>query len=436
MKRIFIAFALVAASSVLLYADDSADKIRTITVEDAVILAADNNITLKQQRLSLETLERKNKTAWNVVGPSASVSGGVEIPLDGFVTGKESSYKFSYNVSASLGLSLTPSLYTAVKDAKLRYESGKTNYETAVRQIELNVRKLFYNLIYTKESITLQKRNMETAKLRYENNRDKYNRGQLSELDLLQSQYSYESQRPTIESAEIAYQNSIASFKQVLGISQNEKIELLGSLSDAVPPDSFTLTQSVEDIPSVKKLESSIALQKNTLLSTRFSAYGPSISAGYSWRLNGSDKTEGLKNLGETNAISINVKLPLDGLLPWSNGAQSVANQKATLADLELQLENEKTTASLTIQNSIKNIIQKQSQMDMLDRNVEIAKKAYDMTLTAYNHGSRDLLTLQNASDSLLKARTERELQVYNLICAVLDLENTLGIPFGSLGDK
>ena len=43
MKRIFIAFALVAASSVLLYADDSADKIRTITVEDAVILAADNN---------------------------------------------------------------------------------------------------------------------------------------------------------------------------------------------------------------------------------------------------------------------------------------------------------------------------------------------------------------------------------------------------------
>ena len=73
--------------------------------------------------------------------------------------------------------------------------------------------------------------------------------------------------------------------------------------------------------------------------------------------------------------------------------------------------------------------------MDMLDRNVEIAQKAYDMTLTAYNHGSRDLLTLQNASDSLLKARTERELQVYNLICAVLDLENTLGIPFGSLGE-
>ena len=74
--------------------------------------------------------------------------------------------------------------------------------------------------------------------------------------------------------------------------------------------------------------------------------------------------------------------------------------------------------------------------MEMLDRNVELAQKSYDMTLTAYNHGSRDLLTLQNASDALLRAKTDRESHIYNLICAVMDLENTLGIPFGSLGKE
>ena len=74
--------------------------------------------------------------------------------------------------------------------------------------------------------------------------------------------------------------------------------------------------------------------------------------------------------------------------------------------------------------------------MELLNRNVEIAQKAYDMTLAAYSHGSRDLLTLQNSADSLLKAKTDRESQLYNLISAVLDLENTLGIPFGSLGEN
>ena len=429
------------SASILLYAQESLENFRKITVDDAVILAADNNISLKRQKISLDTLDRRNKSSWNSVGPSASLSASLSKPLDEIVTEPNEMVKmnrneYSYQFGASVSLSLTPSLYTSIRDAKLKYESGKTSYEEAVRQVELNVRKIFYNLLYTQENINLQKRNMETARLRYENNRDKYNRGQLSELDLLQSQYSYESQRPSIESAEIAYQNSIASFKQTLGISQNEKIELSGSLYDMLPPDSFSISQTVDELPSIKKLKASIEQQKNSLLATRFSAYGPSVSASWSWGLGGNDKTEELKEHSENHSLSLSLRIPLDGYLPWSNGALNVAGQKATLKDLELQLENERTSAELTLQNSIKNILQKQSQMEMLDRNVELAQKSYDMTLTAYNHGSRDLLTLQNASDSLLKAKTDRESHIYNLICAVMDLENTLGIPFGSLGSE
>ncbi len=439
MKR-FI-FAALLSASFLLYAQESDSNVRKITVEDAVILAADNNISLKRQRITLDTLERRNNTSWNGVSPSGSLSASLSKPLDELVTEpsemvKKNRNDYSYQFGASVSLSLTPSLYTSIRDAKLKYESGKTSYEEAVRQIELNVRKLFYSLLYTQENMNLQKRNMETARLRYENNRDKYNRGQLSELDLLQSQYSYESQRPSIESAEISYQNSIASFKQTLGIPQNQKIELTGSLYDGLPPDSFTISQTVNDLPSIKKLQSSIDQQKNSLMATRFSAYGPSVSASWSWGLGGNDKTEELKDHSENHSLSLSLRIPLDGYLPWSNGANNIAAQKATLKDLELQLENEKTSAELSLQNSIKNILQKQSQMEMLDRNVELAQKSYDMTLTAYNHGSRDLLTLQNASDSLLKAKTDRESHIYNLICAVMDLENTLGIPFGSLGNE
>ncbi len=428
MKRLII----VLASVFLIFslsAQESPSNIRTITVEDAVILAADNNISLKRQKLNLDLLEKRNKSSWNSASPSASISGNFSKPLG------ENADGYNYSLSASVNLALTPSLYTSIQDAKLKYESGKTSYEDAVRQVELNVRKLFYSLLFTQESINLQKRNMETARLRYENNRDKYNRGQLSELDLLQSQYSYESQRPSIESAEIAYQNNLASFKQTLGIAQNKKIELSGSINDALPPESFTITQTVDELPSIKKIKTNIEIQKNSLLATRFSAYGPTISAGYTYGKSGNNRTEGFDGMQTQNSLSLGIRIPLDGYLPWSNGSLSIENQKSNLRDLELQLENERTTAELTLQNSIKNILQKQSQMEMLNRNVEIAQKSYDMTLAAYNHGSRDLLTLQNASDALLRAKTDRESHIYNLISAVLDLENTLGIPFGSLGN-
>ena len=49
MKRILIAFAF-AASSALLFAQEAADKIRTITVDEAVILAADNNISQRYRQ--------------------------------------------------------------------------------------------------------------------------------------------------------------------------------------------------------------------------------------------------------------------------------------------------------------------------------------------------------------------------------------------------
>ena len=438
MKR-FITIMFAAACVFILNAQENTKQVRVITIDEAVILAADNNISLKRQKINLDTLERRNNNSWNGLIPSASLSAGLDLPLEkaepSSINPNPSDY--TYNISASVSLRITPSLYTSIKDAKLKYESGKASYEDAVRQIELSIRKLFYSLLYAKESMNLQKRNMETARLRYENNRDKYNRGQLSELDLLQSQYSYESQRPSIESAEISYQNNIASFKQIMGILQNEEIELSGSLTDAIPPASFSVDNSVEELPSIKKIKASIEQQKNSLLASRFSAYGPTLSASYSYGKRGNNFTKDFDSLSTTgNSISLGLSIPLDGYIPWSNGSQSIANQKAALKDLELQLENEKTTAELNLQNSIKNIKQKQSQMELLNRNVEIAQKAYDMTLTAYSHGSRDLLTLQNSADSLLKAKTDRESQLYNLICAVLDLENTLGIPFGSLGEN
>ena len=77
-------------------------------MDDAVILAADNNISLQRQRISLNTLEKKKDTSWNGISPSLSASGTMSIPF-------ESDSKLSYSVSASASLNFTPSLFTAIK---------------------------------------------------------------------------------------------------------------------------------------------------------------------------------------------------------------------------------------------------------------------------------------------------------------------------------
>ena len=403
----------------------SQENIRKLTVDDAVILAADNNISLQRQRISLNTLEKKKDTSWNGISPSLSASGTMSIPF-------ESDSKLSYSVSASASLNFTPSLFTAIKTAKLNYENGVTSYENAVRTVELNVRKVFCNLLYTKENIQLQERKLETAKSLYESNLAKYNRGQLSELDLLNSQYNYESTIPTLQSLQINYDNSIATFKQTLGLNQSEEIELVGNIEDFLNIGKIEINKNIEEVPAVKTILANMELAKTQLLATRFSAWGPSLSASYSYGKSGNFESSDLRTTG--NALSLSLRIPLDGFLPWSNGALSIANQKANLQDLELQLKEKKESTELEIQNSIKKIEQAQAQLNVLENNVELAQKRYNMTLTAYNHGSKDLLTLQNASDALMTARINLSSQKITIFGAILDLENILGVPFGTLG--
>lgn len=403
----------------------SQENIRKLTVDDAVILAADNNISLQRQRISLNTLEKKKDTSWNGISPSLSASGTMSIPF-------ESDSKLSYSVSASASLNFTPSLFTAIKTAKLNYENGVTSYENAVRTVELNVRKVFCNLLYTKENIQLQERKLETAKSLYESNLAKYNRGQLSELDLLNSQYNYESTIPTLQSLQINYDNSIATFKQTLGLNQSEEIELVGNIEDFLNIGKIEINKNIEEVPAVKTILANMELAKTQLLATRFSAWGPSLSASYSYGKSGNFESSDLRTTG--NALSLSLRIPLDGFLPWSSGALSIANQKANLQDLELQLKEKKESTELEIQNSIKKIEQAQAQLNVLENNVELAQKRYNMTLTAYNHGSKDLLTLQNASDALMTARINLSSQKITIFSAILDLENILGVPFGTLG--
>ena len=384
MKKAFLILLILSVC-----ASFFAQEKKTITVDEAVSLACQNNVTIQKQKINLNLLDKKNKTSWNSVSPTASLSAGYNPSL-------EENSPSTWTISASVNLSLTPSLYTAINGAKINYENGLITYDSAIRTIELNVRKLFLNLILTKENIALQQRNLETARQRYNASKEKFNRGQLSELDLLTAQYNYESLKPNLENTSISYENSLASFKQMIGIAWDEEIELKGSLNDFNTTGDINVEYNIDEIPSIKSLKYQLENAKNNLLATRFSVWGPSLSAGYSYSLSGNDATDKTQT---RNSISLGLRIPLDGYLPWSTGALNIETQKANLQTIELQYKDEKESTQINIQTKIKQIQQSKSQLKILSSNVELAQKTYNMTLTAYNHGSKDLLTLQFSAD-------------------------------------
>ncbi|MBQ7753436.1 MAG: TolC family protein [Treponema sp.] len=407
--------------------DEKTDAILRLTVDDAVKYALENNVSVKKSELALNLKKRAKNSSWNAISPTLTVSGSFKDDLE-----KDT---YSTGISGSAEISLSPSIFSSIKSALIAYDAGQLSYEDTKRSVELNVRKSFYNILYQKENLAAQERSLETAQQTYDSNLAKYNRGQLSELDLLNSQYNVESKKPTITSLKNTYTNDIASFKRVLGIGLSINIELEGDLDDVVQKVKLSeeiLHGDIDALPSVKSAQNSVDSAKAKLLSTRFSAYGPSLTASYTY---GKTKVKNVDDLSTTNSLSLGVKIPLDGYLPWSTGALSVASQKESLEELKLQLDDEKTSAAINVRNSYNTILQAQSQLETLEKNVSLMQRSYEMTRIAYNNGSKDLLTLQKAEDNLLTAKTSLQLQEFTLISNVLTLESTLGVPFGTFSN-
>ncbi|MCR5495931.1 MAG: TolC family protein [Treponema sp.] len=419
----FLLFAFLVSFS---FAEDKAEEILVINLEESVKLAKQNNIDIQTANNTLKDLKTSNMFSWNSISPTASITGSASQDF-------ENDSK-SIAVTGKVSMGLKTNLYTDIQGAKLQYEKGKITYSQAVRSVELNVRKSFYNLLYQQEYLELQKQNLATAKEQYEQNQEKFKNGKISELDALTSRVNYESKKPTVESAEITLQNDLATFKQILGIEQSKKIKLSGSLDDVLEISTISfesLPKSEVPAPNVASAEYDVKLAKNSLLDSRFSAYSPSVSASYSY---GKSSVYDSDSVDTSNSLSLSVSIPLDGYLPWSSNGISISSKKNALDSAEKKLEDTKTTVAVQTESYIRKINQAISVLESLKATYNLAEQTYKMNLTAYNYGKTDLLSLQSASDSVLSAGVNLKSQAYTLISSILDLENLLGLEFGTVG--
>ena len=438
-KAAFLSLVLVSGSVIPVFSQEKPqkpeeNKLETLylTVDDAVNYALEGNLSLKQSQISLRTSERASEYSWSSFIPT--ITGSAAYSTD--PTSADDSSSISLGATASLRL--TPALYTTIRNTKLSYEKNQMDYESAVRSIELQVRKIYYSLLYSQENISLLKNNVESAKNQYDQNQARYNRGALARIDVLSAQVSYQNSEASLKTAENSFNSSLESFKQLLGIPLPQEVILKGSLNDILELGDIDITGIEISSASFKSIEKQIEIVENSLLAARFSAYGPSLSASFGYTYAGSNRTagDGSYSFSGSPSLSFSASIPLDGYIPWSSGALSIENQKDTIESLYLQLDDAKTTATMNVQSYVNQLQLERETVELRKSSIDVAQQTYDLTQEAYSRGTKDLLTLQSASDSLLQAKVNLMSEAYNMVVALLNLEDALGIPYGSLGVK
>lgn len=402
------------------------EKELSITIDQAVDYAVRGNLSIRKSGIVLDAAKDSRDTSWSSVSPSISASASWS-KSDKDSTG-------TVSLSGNATFTLQPSLYTSIKAAVIDYEQARISYDQTVRTVELNVRTAFWNMLNLKESISLQEASVNTSKSQYESNLAKYNRGALSRLDVLTAQVAYQQAQLTLDQKKSSWDTGMAQFKQMLGLDQNTVLHLEGSFDEILSLKPITYESLTIDSDSIAILKKKIESARNAVLANRLNAYAPSFNASYVYRASAADDDLGSLSSNTGSTVTVGVTLPLDGVLPWSSRAQAIEAKKDTLSSLELELEDAQTSLEVSINSYLAQIKQAQDQIKLRKSSISLAQESYTMTLDAYNHGTKDLLSLQNASDSLYSSKVNLINQAYTLETAILNLENIIGVPFGTLG--
>lgn len=434
MRRLL---ALLSILSMVSMAHGTAWADGALRVEDAVTLALDNNAGLRQSEIAVRAAQRALDLSWGGLVPGLSLGAGASrpnVPSPGNTTST-----VTINGSVSTALTLTTAVIGTMQVDRVLYDQAQLAYQTARRSVELSVRKAYYALLIAHENIAVLQKSVDTAQKNYDQTEARRKAGLAPELDSLTALVALEKLKPTLDSAQVAYESQLADFRQLLGMDQAQVPTLTDSLDSATPlaaedastPTPAQLAAQIDASPTVTALQMSLNLAKAKEAAARRSMYYPALTLGMSYRPTSSDNAATWKDAG---SISATATFALDAMLPWSQASQTAAAAGDSVATLAISLAEARTGAELQVRSLTRRIDQARSSLKALRLNATLAERTYALTEEAYRFGTKDVLSLQNAQDNLQSARLQVLSQLNTLISAALDLEYAVGVPFGTLG--
>jgi outer membrane protein TolC len=431
MKRRLIAAVLSLGLTAYLPAQ-GAEAARSLGIDEAVRIALDNNLSLRRSALELDKKERASSRAWNSLIPSVSAAGLVSHPVSLTDTIPEERNLWTPGLQLSASLTLQAATVENIRAAKAAYEAGRLSYEQAERELEAQVRKLFYQIILLDAARDLAAQNLESARARYQQSAALARTGQAAHLDELSARVDMENQKPALRNAETAYSNAADSFKTLLGIPLETALTLRGTLDEALngnpgadaPPPSGG-GETLETAALLKSIET-LEAQRNA---ARNGAYIPGLRLSWS----GAPLYANEEWHDNSGSFSISLGINLDNFLPWSAAKTQIEDLNGSIGAARLQLDEARRNQESRIAGYRRTLEKTRETIEALKLNVELAQSAYALYEEAYRKGAADYQRLRDAGDSLSRAQNQVQQEQYNLVSALLDLEKELNLPFGSL---
>lgn len=401
---------------------------RSLSVEDAVQLALENNSEILKARLSERVARAHASSSWNVFLPDISLTAALRNVHE--LAGLKDSTRqdtLGNDMSASAGLRLT--LQPGVREILLQTGLEKEQQELLRTEVEASVsrmvKKSYFAIATERRRLELYEKNLELAKREAGLVQRNYNAGLASELTLLQARYAAASLEPDLLQVRQEFEQTLRAFNILLGIESDTAVVFTDSIEHnfpevCLPEDVAVRIEERADVATARiALERAMSRRRAATLNR----YAPSVSLSESASV--SDLQNGF-SAPETGTFTLSVAIPLNGYIPGSATRMDAKELDAVVEQAELALNDTRIQAQEEVRELTDTLNRLQKSIELTRMNETVAVRAYELSREGYESGLVTQTDLDEARQKSLEARFSVLNAMYLYKAALIELAHAL----------
>ena len=401
------------------------------TLKECVDQALERNISIQQNKLSLELAKKDVDISKGNFLPNLNASTGGNLnfgsSFNPVTNNRQSTTIFGGSVSLSAGYTVFNGFRNtnSYKQAQLGVESSLLDLQKIENDISLFVVNGYLNILFAKENLNAVKVQYDISKKQIEAAESRFKSGVIAKGELLNTQSTAATNLQSVITQENALDIALLNLAQILqvpveGFDVNAIVVGTPS-SDLLYKNSTSVyDKSVDRMPEIARAKLAI---ENADLSIKISEsyFLPSVSASaglstnYGYNLKSGPDTAFFTQLDDNlgYGVGFNVSIPIFNRFQTKNG---VAKSKINKEIFETRLESEKVTLKQTIEKAFLDVKSALKTFEAAKISLEAQEEAFKNAQERYNYGAMTLFDFDQVRTRLVNAQGAKIRSKYDYV--------------------
>lgn len=433
---IFLPLTSGAFAQTDVFVNEFAGEQLVLTLETALQLALDQNLTVKIADQEINRVDWLKKENWYALLPAVNGGGqytnNVLKPVffsDFFPGGKmEVGSTHSYAITGTLQVPLLSiPLFKNIELSEIELKSALESLRNTKIELVAQVKNSFYGILMMEESLKVLEESYNNAKETANNIKNMFENGLASEYDMIRSDVSVRNITPSIAQAKSGLELAKMQLKVLLSLDLNTAIKLDGNINyyrDQMTASAPALHPLLEGNSSLRTLDIQLESLNKTFELIR-SQRLPSLAgfANYQVQMQNNDFTFN-ETWSNSFAVGISLQIPIFNKLSISVKEKQT---KIGIQQLQYQRELMESNLAISVRNSQNEMNRAKIQLESDMEAVKQATKGYDIAKVRYNTGAGTLLELNDTEMALTNSKLNLNQTIYDYVKAKTEYDKVLG---------